>query len=194
MIVVIYVLEILLLAAVLYGLYKIEWYIIKIVALKRFAHKLTKNGAVVEKKRGLFAIVFGKKGIADYIIEYKGKKYEISVLSFISSHGRWNIEKAGDVFFIESRRASKIFYKRRVHSGVPDHALEYKGELRVSRKELNITPIDPSFEKQIFLLYPYPKKITYTDTNYNELYVGCEVQGHIIMDVEALKKMLFADK
>ena len=191
MIVVIYVLEILLLAAALYGLYKIVWYTVKMVALKLFARKLTKKGAVVEQKRGVLSIAFGKKGTVDYIIEYKGKKYEVSVLSFISSHGRWNIERARDCFFIESRRASKIFYKRRVHSGVPDHALEYKGELRVSRKELNVTPIDPSFEKQIFLLYPYPKRITYTDTNYNELYVGDKVEGHVLMNVESLNNLIF---
>lgn len=193
MIVVRYVLQILLLAAALYGLYKIAWYAVKMLALKGFARKLTKKGAFVEQKRGVLAIAFGKKGMVDYIIDYKGKKYEVSVLSFISSHGRWNIEKARDCFFIESRRASRIFYKRRVHSGVPEHALEYKGELRVSRKELNVTPIDQSFEKQIFLLYPYPKKITHTDTRYTELFVGDEVEGHAVMDIDSLIKLIFEE-
>ena len=193
MIVVIYVIQMLLLAAALYGLYKIVWYTVKMLALKRFARKLTKKGAIVEGRRGVFAIALGKKGMADYIVERNGKKYEISVLSFISTHGRWNIEKSRDGFFIECRRASRIFYKRRVHSGVPEHALEYKGELRVSRKRLTVTPIDASFEKQIFLLYPYPKKITHTDTQYTELFVGDEVEGHAVMDIDSLIKLIFEE-
>ena len=191
MIVVIYVIQMLLLAAALYGLYKIVWYAVKTLALKRLARKLTKKGAVVEQKRGVLAIAFGKKGMVDYIIDYKGKKYEVSVLSFISSHGRWNIEKARDCFFIESRRASKIFYKLHVNSNAPAHVGEYKNEARVSRKELYITPIDSSFEKQIFLLYPYPKRITYTDANYNEVYVGNEVEGHIVFDIKAFNNLFF---
>ena len=78
-----------------------------------------------------------------------------------------------------------------MNSSAPDHVLEHQGEGRVSRKELKITPIDPSFEKQIFLLYPYPKKITYSDANYHELYVGDTVEGHVIMDVKTLSDLLF---
>ena len=77
------------------------------------------------------------------------------------------------------------------NSSVPDHALEYKNEMRLSRKELIITPIDPSFEKQIFLLYPYPKTITYTDQHYNELHIGDTVEKHVVMDVRALNELLF---
>ena len=189
--VVIYVLEMLLLAAAIYGLYKIVWYTIKMLAFTRFVRDLKKDVKAFEQKRGVFGTVFGKKGLVDYIIEHNGKKYEISVLSFLSTHGRWNIEKTCTCFFIEIRRASRIFYKRHVHSGKPDHALEYKGEIRVTRKELNITPIDLSFEKQILLLYPYPKRITHTDTKYNELYVGDKVEGHFLMDVQALNNLLF---
>ena len=109
----------------------------------------------------------------------------------MSTHGRWNIEKTRTRFFIESRRASKIFFKKHVNSAIPNHAAEYKSEVRVSRKELNITPVDASFEKQIFLLYPYPKRITYTDAHYNELYVGDKVEGHFIVDVKTLNNLLF---
>ena len=78
-----------------------------------------------------------------------------------------------------------------MNSSAPDHVLEHQGEGRVSRKELKISPIDPSFEKQIFLLYPYPKRITYTDSHYNELYVGDKVEGHVIMDIKTLSDFLF---
>ena len=194
MIYVIYVLELLLLAAIVYGIYKIVWYTIKMLLLTRLARKLTNKGATVEQQRGVLGVAFGKKGTADYIIQYKSRKYEVSVLSFISTHGRWNIEKAREGFFIESRRASGIFYKKHVHSGRPDHAAEYKEEARISRKELYITPIDPSFEKQIFLLYPYPKRITYTDAHYNELYRGDEVEGHVLMDIRFLNDLIFNGK
>ena len=184
-------LGILIFIALIYGLYKIVWYAVKMLAFTRFINKLVKKGAKVERKRGGIGTVFGKKGVVDFVVKYKGKKYEVSVLSFISTHGRWNIEKTRTRFFIESRRASKFFYKKYVNSGSPDHLAEYKNEARISRKELYITPMDLSFEKQIFLLYPYPKRITYTDAHYNEIYVGDKVEGHFIMDVEALETLLF---
>lgn len=178
--------------ALMYGLYKIIWYTVKMLSFTKFIKKLTEQGVDVKKLRKMKDIVFGKKGDPDFIITYSGKKYEISVLSFISTHGRWNIEKTRTRFFIESRRGSKFFYKKYVNSGAPEHVSEYKNEARISRKELTVTPIDASFEKQIFLLYPYPKKTTYTDANYNELFVGNKVEGHFIMDVKALNK-LFSD-
>lgn len=177
--------------ALIYGLYKIIWYTIKMLFLIKFIKELTKKGADVQKLRGIRDVVFGKKGNPDFVVTYEDKKYEISVLSFVSTHGRWNIEKTRTRFFLESRRASRFFYKRYVNSGVPDHVAEYKNEARISRKELTITPIDLSFEKQIFLLYPYPQKITYTDANYNELYIGNKVEGHVIMDIKTLNKLLF---
>ena len=187
--IVIYVIGLLLLLEALYALYKVIWYTVKILAFTQFAKKLTKKGIIVERQRGIVSTFFGKKGLPDYIIKDKYKKYEVSVLSFISTHGRWNIEKTRSRFFIESRRASKFFYKKHVNSSVPDHALEYKNEMRLSRKELIITPIDSSFEKQIFLLYPYPKTITYTDQHYNELHIGDTVEKHVVMDVRALNEL-----
>lgn len=178
--------------ALMYGLYKIIWYTVKMLSFTKFIKKLTEQGVDVKKLRKMKDIVFGKKGDPDFIITYSGKKYEISVLSFISTHGRWNIEKTRTRFFIESRRGSNFFYKKYVNSGAPEHVSEYKNEARISRKELTVTPIDASFEKQIFLLYPYPEKTTYTDANYNELFVGNKVEGHFIMDVKALNK-LFSD-
>ena len=180
--------------ALMYGLYKIVWYLLKILALNRFINKLIKKGVKVERKRKIIDIFFGKKGEADFIIEHKWKKYEVSVLSFISTHGRWNIEKTRTNFFIESRRASEFFYKKYSNSGEPDHVGEYKNDARISRKELYITQIDTSFEKQILLLYPYPKRITYTDAHYNEIYAGSEVEKHVVMGIDDLKKILFSKK
>lgn len=181
-------------AALVYGLYKTIWYIIKMVSFTKITKKLTEQGADVQKLRKKKDIVFGKKGEPDFIITCKDKKYEISVLSFISTHGRWNIEKTRTRFFIESRRGSKFFYKMHVNSNAPEHVREYKNEVRISRKELYITPIDESFEKQIFLLYPYPKRITYTNAQYNEVYIGNEVEGHVVLDIKALNSLFFEEK
>ena len=179
--------------AFIYGLYKVIWYIVKILSFSKTVKKLIDDGVEVQKLRKMKNTVFGKKGEPDFIVTYKDKKYEIVILSFISTHGRWNIEKTRTRFFIESRRGSKFFYKMHVNSNAPEHVREYKNEVRVSRKELYITPIDSSFEKQIFLLYPYPKRITYTNAQYNEIYIGNEVEGHTVMDVKALKKLLFIE-
>ena len=181
-------------AVFVYGVYKTIWYIIKLVSFTKIIKKLTEQGADVQKLRKKKDIFFGKKGEPDFIITCKDKKYEISVLSFISTHGRWNIEKTRTRFFIESRRGSKFFYKMHVNSNAPEHVREYKNEVRISRKELYITPIDESFEKQIFLLYPYPKRITYTNAQYNEVYIGNEVEGHVVLDIKALNSLFFEEK
>lgn len=117
---------------------------------------------------------------------YQGKRYEVSVLSYISTHGRWNIEKTRTRYLIENRRSSKLFYNRYVNSAAPDHVAEYKNELSLSRQEFYMSPMDSTCELQIFLLYLYPKKFTYTDAHYNDLYVGDKVEGHVIMDAAAL--------
>ena len=135
----------------LYTVYKTIWYTIKMLSLKSFIQDMQKSGAVVEPQRKFSDMIFGKKGEADYIISADGKKYEISVLSFVSTHGRWNIEKTRSHYYIESRRQNKIFYSRYINSNTADHVAEYKGESRFSRKKLFLTPIDPTFEKQILL-------------------------------------------
>lgn len=190
---IIFALEILLLIALIYSTYKVIWYTVKILSFTKIVNGLIKKGANVERKRKIADIAFGNKGAPDLIVTYEGKKYEIAVLSFISTHGRWNIEKTRTRFFIESRRGSNFFYKMHVNSNAPDHVREYKNETRISKKELTVTPIDTSFEKQIFLLYPYPKRITYTDAHYNELYVGSVVEGHTVMDVKGLSNLLFGE-
>lgn len=178
----------------LYGCYKVIWYSIKMVSLHLFIKRLSRINVTVEQRRGgMRDVVFGKKGMVDYIITYQDKRYEVSVLSKISTHGRWNIEKNRARYYLESRRSSKIFYNRYVNSSAPDHVAEYKNELRLSRNELHMSPFDPTYDGQIYLLYPYPKCITYTDAHYNELFVGDRVEGHLIMDIHAFKE-LFSNK
>lgn len=183
------VILIILFLAWLYAIYKVIWYITKMLILWLFMKRLARNDVKVEHRRSFLSIIFGRRGYTDYVITYGDKKYEVSVLSFISTHGRWNIEKTRTSCFIECRRASKAFYKTYVNTAVPDHVAEYKRESRVCREELYISPIDSTFEKQIFLLYPYPKCVTHCDSQYKELSCGQSVEGHVIMDIKELKKL-----
>ena len=175
----------------LYAVYKTIWYMIKMLALKSFIKDMQKSGAVVEPQRKFSDMIFGKKGEADYIISVDGKKYEISVLSFVSTRGRWNVEKTRNHYYVECRRQNKIFYSSYVNSNAADYVAEYKGESRFSRKELFLTPMDESFEKQILLIYPWPNRVTYTDARYHDVSSGQEqVDGHVFMDIKDLYQLV----
>ena len=188
-----YVLLFYLASLIAYGCYKVIWYTAKMILLRRCIRKLAQMGVEIEQQRAFLNIILGQRGMPDYIMTYQGKRYEISVLSHISTHGRWNIEKTRTRYLIESRRSSKLFYNRYINSSAPDHVVEYKNELRLSQQEFYMSSIDSTYDKQIFLLYPYPKHFTYTDAHYNDLYVGDKVKGHTIMDIVALKE-LFSGK
>ncbi|MBO5883380.1 MAG: hypothetical protein J6Q78_03125 [Clostridia bacterium] len=188
---IIYAVAILVIAAILYGIYKVIWYLWKIFRFKVIMKKIS---ASVERKRGTWDTFFGEKGLVDLIVTLGDKKYEVCVLSFISTHGRWNIEKGYDGYFIESRRASTVFYKVYNHSEQGALAGEYKRESSVSRKMLDITPQSEEYEKQIFLLYPFPKKLTLTDSSYRELYIGDKIDGHEIMNIDVFLELLCMTK
>ena len=175
----------------LYAVYKTIWYTIKMRSLKSFIQDMQESGAVVEPQRKFSDMIFGKKGEADYIISIDGKKYEISVLSFVSTRGRWNVEKTRNHYYIECRRQNKIFYSQYINSNAADYVAEYKGESRFSRKELFLTPMDESFEKQILLVYPWPNRITYTDARYHDVSSGKEkIDGHVFMDIKDLYQLV----
>ena len=102
-----YVVQIILELIILYGVFKFIWYAVKILGFKRFISKISKRDNVkIETKRKFSEKFWGKKFDVDYIISVGEKKYEITVLSFISTHGRWNIEKTRTKYYAESRRAS----------------------------------------------------------------------------------------
>lgn len=176
--------------AIAYGIYKLIWYAVKMLLLRRTMRLFGKERVIVEPQRRFSDILFGNKGEADYRLRIGNNTYEVSVISFISTHGRWNIEKAKDGYYIESRHMNKAFYRTYVDTSAPDHATEYKKEVRMQRKPLFLTPTEPTFAKQILLLYPCPKRISYTDAHYHELIVGDIVEGHVIMNMTLLKELI----
>ena len=167
---------------VLYSIYKVLWYIAKILVLFGKVSKLARGGVTVQWLRHPLKIIFGQKGVPNFTVGMSGKNYEVSVLSFISTHSRWNIEKTRTRYLFEVRKYNKILYNVYNNSGTePELSKEYRRETRLYRKELYVSPISEAYEKQIWLVFPKPRLLTYTDTGWEYLIAGSVVGGHEIM-------------
>ncbi len=167
---------------VLYSIYKVIWYIVKILVLFGKVSKLARGGVTVQWLRHPLKIIFGQKGVPIFAVGMSGKNYEVSVLSFISTHSRWNIEKTRTRYLFEVRKYNKILYNVYNNSGTePELSKEYRRETRLYRKELYVSPISEAYDKQMWLVYPKPRLLTYTDTNWEYLIAGNIVGGHEIM-------------
>ncbi len=167
---------------VLYSIYKVIWYIVKILVLFGKVSKLARGGVTVQWLRHPLKIIFGQKGVPIFTVGMSGKNYEVSVLSFISTHSRWNIEKTRTRYLFEVRKYNKILYNVYNNSGTePELSKEYRRETRLYRKELYVSPISEAYEKQIWLVFPKPRLLTYTDTGWEYLIAGNIVGGHEIM-------------
>lgn len=167
---------------VLYSIYKVIWYSVKVLVLFGKVSKLARVGATVQWLRHPLKILFGQNGVPDFTVGMAGKTYEVSVLSFISTHSRWNIEKARTRYLFEVRKYNKILYNVYNNSGTePELSKEYRRETRLYRKEIYVSPISEAYDKQIWLVFPKPRLLTYTDTGWEYLIAGSVVGGHEIM-------------
>lgn len=167
---------------VLYSIYKVIWYIVKILVLFGKVSKLARGGVTVQWLRHPLKIIFGQKGVPIFTVGMSEKNYEVSILSFISTHSRWNIEKTRTRYLFEVRKYNKILYNVYNNSGTePELSKEYRRETRLYRKELYVSPISEAYEKQIWLVFPKPRLLTYTDTGWEYLIAGSVVGGHEIM-------------
>lgn len=175
---------------VLYGIYKVIWYTVIMLSFLAKMKRLGKKGVRVERLRNLMAIVFGSKGDPDYYVTVGDKRYEISVLSFISIHGRWIFEMRTACFRIEARRLRDLIYSEKKHRGMAGGPYEYKHEMRISRKELKLTPVEAEYAGQILLLYPMPKRIVCVDHRYRELQSGDTVEGHTVMSMQSFLDLI----
>lgn len=171
----------------LYVVYTGAYYAIKMIVLKSLIKDMKKSGARVQQRRRIFKVLFGKKGDVDYIIGVGDKQYEVCILSFAALRGHWNIEQARGCYYIDCRRQKKPQFGE---GGVNDDAKLFKSEIRIARKELFLTPVDESFEKQILLVYPWPNRMTYTDARYNEVGSGEKIEGHVVMNIEDLYRLV----
>lgn len=176
-------LELTLYALVIYTLYKIIWYPLKMLSMRM---KLRKLGSKVNFERGLFDMIFGQKGEVDFTADTPNLKYEVSVISFISNHSRWNIEKTREGYCIEVRRANKFFFNVNKHSERPESVVDDHGDFKLIRSGLLLDPNDDLNTKKILLVYPRPKMLTYAHARLDVLYPGSVVAGYEIMYLEDL--------
>lgn len=172
----------------LFGLYavgKCIWYAAKMLSLRRKLNKLKSNGMPVEFKRPFYKMIFGKKGETDFVVSGKRERYAVSVISFVSTRGRWNFEKARNHCYVEARRYNRIFFNTYNNTGTePEHSKDYRRETRFIRSRLYLPPEEEGSEKRVFLIYPRPKLLTYTDTRLEYIGAGDSVFGYQIMYAE----------
>jgi len=176
-------LELFFYASVIYTIYKVIWYLIKMFSLKR---KLKALGSSVRLERGIFDIMLGKKGVVDFTVDTLKAKYEVSVFSFISTHGRWNIAKTTYGYVAEAYRTNRIFFNAEKHSERPESVVDYRGETKFQRVDLLIEEKNDPIVKQILLIYPRPQMLTYSQSRIELLDAGNSVGGYEIMYLEDL--------
>lgn len=142
--------------------------------------KLNCKSVTVDFKRNLFGTIFGKKGITDFLLNTTKGTVAISLITFITVHSRWNIEKTKKNYYIEARKKNEWFYNNYVNSGdVPDHAREYKRETCFQRCLLHFPK--ETVDERIFLIIPKPKELTYTELKLEYLDNESIINGYKIM-------------
>ena len=165
---------------ILYTVYKIIWYTLVMTKFRFKIKKLNRKDMAVKFKRSFWGTIFGKKGEIDYLLDTPSGTVTVSVITFISVHGRWNIEKARNNYYIEARRKNEWFYKHYVNSGdIPEHAREYKRESRFQRCLLQFPK--ESADKHILLFVPRPKELTYSELKLSYLNNESTINGFKIM-------------
>ena len=184
------VIEIMLAALLLYSIYKVIWYICKLCALSHKIRRLKKKGCTVVCLRSGLGRVFGARGKADYRIITRSGVFEVSVITFISTHSRWNIqnhytiENNQEGYLIDVRRYNKMFYKAERHSERPDHAMDFRRESRITLTRLTLPPRDEDMhpeDRRILLVYPKPQLLTRTTTRMDYLDPGSRLEDFEIM-------------
>ena len=175
-----------------YLCYKVLWYLVKIASFRNKLRTLQKQGYRVEAKRSILSMFLGKKGLLDLCIEIDGKEYEMYLLSFISTHGRWNIEKEKDLYYAEARRYNRIFYNAyRNSSDEPEFSREFRRESGFRRcifhlPQENASPDD----RKIILVYPTPRCLSHTEKKFEYMKSGSVFHGYTVVYLKDFAKHL----
>jgi len=178
-----------LLGMFLYTCYKVVWYI---RLLHRFRRRLRKAG--VTPIPSFSALAFGKKGVTHFSATVEGERCEVAVLTFISNHSRWNIEKTRHHHYLEIRRYNNVFYDGYYNTGPePEHSKDYRRESRLYRTMLHLTPPEEG-GKKILLVHPRPNLLTYATTDLAYPRAGDRVAGYEILYEEDFFARLGDDK
>lgn len=191
-----YAIILLLALGLLYFLYKVLWYSVKMLSFRRKLKKLSRMGYRIERKRGFLGMLFGKKGVLSFQIEIREKMYDVHLISFPSVHGRWNIEWSEQGCFVEARRRHRFFYNQYNNSSdEPEFSREFRKESRVRRCVLHLPQkeVDPS-EGKLLLVYPSPTLFTYTEKSFEYLKSGSVVHGYTVVFWEDLWPFLLSER
>ena len=173
----------------IYIIYKLAWYTVKIMALSSTLKKLQKKGVQVVWHKKLTSALFGKRGEPTFDVMTPEQTYRVSLLSFISTHGRWNIEKTKEHYYAEARHFNKWFYKVHNHSGTAETEFDARREMVIQRAKLELPPKDDS-AKQILLIWPKPKNLTYSHARCDHLTSGSRFEHFTVMHTEDFLDMI----
>lgn len=173
----------------LYAIYNCIWYTVKLISLRTKIGKLTSGEVSVKFTRPFYKVIFGQKGKTNFAVFTKHEKIAVSIISFLSTRGRWNIEKTrNERFYIEARMYNKIFFNNYVNTGTePEHSKDYRRESRFQRCRLYLPLTEETgCDKHILLMFPRPKLLTYTDTRLEYLNSGDTLCDYTIMYADDL--------
>ena len=173
----------LIIITIIYIWYKLVWFAVKVMALSSTLRKLQKKGVQVIWHKKLSKAVFGKRGEPTFDVITPEQTYRISLLAFISTHGRWNIEKTKEHYYVEARHFNKWFYKVHNNTETAETEFDARRELVIQRAELELPPRDDSV-KQILLIWPKPKNLTYSHARCEHLVNGSKFEHFEIMHAE----------
>lgn len=179
----------LIIITIIYVWYKLVWFAVKMIALSSTLKKLQKKGVQIIWHKKLSKSVLGKRGEATFDVITPKQTYRVSLLSFISTHGRWNVEKTREHYYAEARHFNKWFYKVHNHSGTAEVEFDARRELVIQRAELELPPRDDSV-KQILLIWPTPKALTYSHARCEHLVNGSKFEHFEIMHAESFFEMV----
>ena len=166
-----------------YIIYKIAWYTVKIMALSSTLKKLKKENIQVTWQKKLPSALFGKRGKPTFDVVTHTRTYRVTLLSFISTHGRWNIEKTKDHYYAEARHFNKWFYKVHKNTETAEVEFDARRELVIQRAKLELPPKDDSVE-QILLIWPKPRAFTYSHARCEHLVTGSKLEHFSVMHAE----------
>ena len=159
---------------------KIAWYAIRMLGLKHKLKKLNSGDISISFPRKFYEIMFGEMGDTNFVVTTPTETYVVSVISFASTHARWNIEKTKNGYRAEVRR-KRFRYDSEYNTGTePESAREYRKEAVVHRDEFTL-PACKEDEKGILLIHPRPRELTYSHVRLEYLCSGDKIEDYTVM-------------
>lgn len=164
----------------------------KVSSLRRRIRRLEKKGYTVTPLRGFWGIFLGDKGGLDYRIITPTGAVEVSILSFLSTHGRWNILEKYDLktntseTLLEVRRYNRWFYKAEKHSEMSEANMDLRRETLFRTVPLRLAPRDgedPTL-RSVLLVHPRPRLMTRTVNHMDYVNWGETLEGYELLTDE----------